>query len=426
MKRLALFFLFPALLAAQGGGSTIIAQGSEVLATQVGANGKGITSFDYFVYKITRDANGVKTFNFLAYHCLSGGFQYGAARLFPGSLSTPGGDDAVCIPLSSAQAVSFAPVQEAISDFLFDTSDVPHKIHYGSLTVGAGASLTTQAPVTPANPFAVLLDGFGSTLIQYDLAALNTLAQVPVPDSALGPLAIRPSATPPATEVWIANGGLQVTVADVAAKKVITNIATPSLPASALPVGIAFSNTGTTAYEGFRLQSPDAAGNTGGIAIFNAANRTLTSIFLMKFSPTAFLLSPDGLTAYLLDGGGRITYYDILSGTADLTASTFTPGAQGGYPGSEVFIHPDATRLFWHEGPFVEVFDLTTRKITARYNSGLPTTSASTMVLSPDGATVSISNGAGQAVVLDTRYGNILSTSQDTGAPLLYVGPLRQ
>jgi hypothetical protein len=210
------------------------------------------------------------------------------------------------------------------------------------------------------------------------------------------------------------------------AQKVVANIATPSLPVSAIPVGIAFSNSGLTAFEGFRLPSPDTAGNTGGIAIFNAANRTLTSIFLMKFAPTAFLLAPDGLTAYLLDSGGRITYYDILSGTADLTASTFTPGQNGGYGSSEVFIHPDGTRLFWHLGPFIESFDLTTRKVTAQYDSGLPTTSASTMILSPDGATISISNGAGQAVVLETRYGNILSTSQDSGAPLLYVGPLRQ
>ncbi len=424
MKRFLLSLLFPALLPAQGGGAGVIAEGGEVLSLQKDANHRTL-SYDYFQYRITRDANGVKTFNFLVYHCLVNGFQYGAGRLFPGSTDTVGGDEEICTADTSAVATSFAPVQEQIADFLFDTSDVPHRVKYGAPSVSTGASLTTQTPVTPPNPYAVFLDGFGSSLIKYDLAALKTLAQMDVPESALGPLAIRPTATPPSNEVWIANGGLQVTVADLGAQKVITNIATPSLPTSALPVGIAFSNSGLTAFEAFSLPSPDSAGNTGGIAIFNAANRSLTSIFLMKFGPTAFLLSPDGLTAYLLDGGGRITYYDVFSGTADLTASTFTPGVNGGYSGGEVFIHPDGTRLFWHLGPFIESFDLTTRKVTAQFNSGLPTTFASSMLLSADGAAISISNGAGAAVVLDTRNGNILSTSQDTGAPLLFVGPMR-
>jgi len=50
----------------------------------------------------------------------------------------------------------------------------------------------------------------------------------------------------------------------------------------------------------------------------------------------------------------------VLSGTADLSLSTFTPGQAGGYPGNgaPVFIHPEGTRLFWNVGSQVEFFDL--------------------------------------------------------------------
>lgn len=138
----------------------------------------------------------------------------------------------------------------------------------------------------------------------------------------------------------------------MSAQSVTANIPTPSVPSGATPSGIVFDNSGGAAFEAFRLSSPDASGNSGLLVVFDATNRVVTSTMPLKYGPTAFLMAPDGLTAYLLSGGGQITYYDVLSGTADLSASTFTPGSSGGYNGvSNVFIHPDGTRLFWRWDP---------------------------------------------------------------------------
>jgi hypothetical protein len=430
MRALLVVALLAGRLLAQNAGAGVIGGQGLLFNPQTSGDDDHWDAYDYFVYKITRAANGVKTFSFTVYHCVSGGPQYEIGALFPGALLTAGGADGICQALSEPTAETFAPVQEAIGDFLSDASDAPHRIQYGLLTERARPALTgklsTEPSVTPPNPYAVFLDGFGSNLIKFDLSTLATLGQVAVPDSALGPLAIRPAAAPPANEVWVANGGLQVTVADVGAQKVITNIATPALPVSAVPAGIVFTNSGSTAIEALKFQSADAAGNTGAVAVFNATSRTLTSTLLMKFAPVACVISPDGLTAYLLDNSGRITYYDVLSGTADLSASTYAPGMNTGYPGTgSVFIHPDGTRLFWGVGTFVESFDLTTRKVTAQYSSGLPTTSGTAIEMSPDGAFVSMSNGNGDSVLIDTRYGSVVGTGQEVGAPLVYLGPVR-
>src|SRR5262249_32714896 len=155
--------------------------------------------------------------------------------------------------------------------------------------------------------------------------------------------------------------------------------------------------------------SPDASGNQGALVVFDAINRKVTSTLLLKSRPTALLMAPDSYTAYLLDDTGNITYYDILSGTADLTLSTFTPGKEGGYGFSSlVFIHPDGTRLFWSLGTKLAVFDLTLHKVTDLFDSGLPTTLGVTMQMSQDGATIWMANAAGTIAVFDTRAKNFL------------------
>src|SRR5262249_29892527 len=116
---------------------------------------------------------------------------------------------------------------------------------------------------------------------------------------------------------------------------------------------------------------------------------------------------------------------DCLSGTADFTTSTFTPGVNGGYSGDSVFIHPDGTRLFWHIGTFIESFDLTLHKVTAEYATGLPTTSATSIQMSSDGNLITMSNGDGASVTVETHFGRVIATGQDTGAPEIITGPAR-
>jgi hypothetical protein len=384
------------------------------------------STFDEIQYKITRLPNGTKVLTFAVYHCLAydnpGGLS---ALLYSGDAFTVDRD--VCTPVSQAMALTFAPVQEVIGDFLNDDSDAPHKIVYAKPSVRRSGSAAQS--VTPPDPYMVCLDGLGNTVVKFDLATGSTIAQVTVPNGVSGPLAIRPASTAQPNEVWMTGGSQTpfIAVADLGAQTLVGNISLPSLPSSSTVAGIAFSNDGATAYEAVKLPSADASGNLGAVLVLDAATRTLTSTLLMKFAPVAFVMSPDGLTAYLLDSSGRITYYDTLSGTADFTTSTYTPGQSGGYPGSgaPVFIHPDGTRLFWSVGTTISSFDLTAHKVTVVYTTGLPTTSAASIVMSADGKQISMGNGNGDWVAIETIYGHITASGQDSGATQTFIGPAR-
>jgi hypothetical protein len=299
--------------------------------------------------------------------------------------------------------------------------------------------LTTVQPVAPPDPQMIFLDGSGSTssIIAIDLTTLTAVSHVVVP-SIVGPFGIRPSATGSPNEVWVLNSGFElssglneVSVVNLGAQSLLTNIVTSSIQA-AVPMGIVFTNDGATAFEALKYDSPDSAGNNGALLVFDAVDRTLTSTMLLKFVPTALLMAPDGLTAYILSNTGTITYYDVLSGTSDLTVSTYPPGSDAGYPGasSAVYIHPDGTRLFWNVGVYLTVFDLTTRQVTNQFNSGLPTTVGRTFSLSQDGGRAYFSDQQGDVAILDTYYGTVLasfiagaSTSNAGAATSVFGGP---
>ena len=115
-------------------------------------------------------------------------------------------------------------------------------------------------------------------------------------------------------------------------------------------------------------------------------------------------MAPDGLTAYLM-GGNTIVYYDVLSGTSDLTAP-FT------YISGPVIIHPDGTRIFVDQATQVAVFDLSTRKMT-QFKYNFPNNAlAASVKMSQEGSTIQATDGKGNVVVLGTRYGDVISTYQ--------------
>jgi len=277
------------------------------------------------------------------------------------------------------------------------------------------------------------LDGYGAGFVAIDMTLLSVVSQVPVP-SVVGPFGIRPNVTAPPNEVWVLNSGneiaagAEVSVVDLSTQSLVTNILTPSIPqsTSAVPVGIVFTADGATAFEAFQYLSPDSSGNHGALVVFDAAGRTVTSTMPLKITPNALLMAPDGLTAFILSSsGGDILYYDVLSGTADLTVATYQPGSEFGYPGfgSVVYIHPDGTRLFWNVGVYLTVFDLTTRQVTNEFNSGLPTTVGRTFSLSQDGARAYFSDPLGDVAVLDTYYGTILAAYNTGTAVSIFAGP---
>jgi len=335
-----------------------------------------------------------------------------------------------CVPLpddENSVKEEYSDVDTTLEAFYDQYPDGDDKYHPFALrrskSAAHPAQTTTVAPVAPPNPRMILLDGLGNSLFAVDMTTLKTVSQVVVPSTS-GPLGIRPSITGPANEVWVANGGLEVSVVDLASQTLLTNILTPSVPEASNPVNIVFDAQGATAFEAMQFSSPDSSGNTGALLVFDAANRTVKSTLLLKYGPTALVMAPDGSTLYILDGRGMLTYYDVLSGTADLSVSTFTPGEVGGTTSGPLFIHPDGTRLFWNINYLVFVFDLTTRKVIAQFNSGLPSTSGVAMTMSQDGGRVYLSNGAGDVVIMDTKYGNILKTSSTPGqSSLVFGGP---
>jgi hypothetical protein len=368
----------------------------------------------YLHFVITRAPNGDKTFNFLIYSCSNEILWVGAGLT----------SKRTCTFKSKYGAENYGPVEAQIGLFLDSYGDVPHHIFYAA-TLGDVIFQQPQAvaaPTPPGDPYITMLDGLGNSLLQFDLTNSAILSQVIVP-STVGPYGIRPTLTGPQNEYWVANGSAGIAIANLAVQQVTANIATPSVPQDALPVAIVFTNDGSGALEAFQYYSPDASGNNGLLLAFNAVSQSVTFSLPLKYAPSALVMSPDGLTAYLLNRAGMITYFDILSGTADLTLSTYTPGQFGGYSGTPVFVHPDGTRLFWNVGTQLDSFDIASHRVTAEFNSGLPTTSGTTMTLSQDGALAYMSDGAGDVAVVDTRYGNVLTTYTAPGPSLVFGGP---
>jgi WD40 repeat protein len=329
-------------------------------------------------------------------------------------------------PPAGSVSLTYSPVYPVVAPLYSYFSSAA--VRYSALSrPGSAADLTGVQPTIQSDPQMIFLDGFGNSLIAFDLTTQTTAGQVVVP-STTGPFGIRPSAQGASNEVWVLSSGFEVsggvnevTVVNLGTQSVVTNIAIPSTQAGT-PVGIAFTNDGATAFEAVKYQSADLAGNNGALVVFDAANRAVTSTMLLKSIPYAVVMAPDGSTLYLLattqSTGGTVTYYDVLSGTAGFTATI-----KGNYnPNAPVFIHPDGTRLFWNVNYLLEVFDLKTRQVTS-FTSGLPSTAGPTMRMSQDGARVYFTDPAGDIVVVDTSSGVILSTS-NTGFPTsVFAGP---
>jgi len=175
---------------------------------------------------------------------------------------------------------------------------------------------------------------------------------------------------------------------------------------------VLFSNSGNTAFElvhGFE----GAEFGTATLHMYDTATRTLKKSLTLPFQPSDALMSPDGSTLYMIGLGpaGRIQilYYDLLSGTADLTVTL---------PSSVTFqapyrMHPNG-KIYGQATSFragdglggVAVYDPQTRKIVSRFDVGLPFgLFINKMEFSPDGL---------QLYVLDTAS---IATANRPAAP---------
>jgi hypothetical protein len=420
MKSLGLFLLVLCPLFGQpNAGSTILAFGESFsyLPFRFGAAPYSMLLSDYqYSWEVTANPDGSKSFYFDAYYC-----EYDEKDPITGIYP-------FCEPLSIGKAETLGPIKAALRAYYDLRKDrFHHPPAYGFFAAPVHRLTTLVQPAAPVDPQMIFLDGLSYNLVQFDLTTFAMTSSVTLPPQARA-FGVRPTATDPENEVWTAHAGTvnEISIADLGSQNVLATIPTPSLdPNNSVPVGIVFTNSGLTALYAVAYYTPDSAANNGVLLVFDVPTRKLRSMLPLKSAPSALLMAPDALTAYLLSSTGNITYYDVLSGTADLTVSTFTPGIAGGYgPPDQVFIHPDGTRLFWNYGPSLVVFDLTTHKIANQFNSGLPMGSAlASMQMSQDGSTMWFASALGSVVILDTRYGNILGTFQAMPNGAIFPGP---
>jgi hypothetical protein len=372
---------------------------------------------DEYFWTITRAPNGDKTFTISAEQCVVLTAKYGGAPEFLVLNFLPEGG-IICHQLSYQNAITLAPVTVALTAFYnLAPGQVAHTIVDVPFAT-AHPKLTSVSPATPQDAQMIYFDGITNGLVNVNLATGITLSQYTIPTfTQVSVFGIRPSVTGASNEVW-AVAPQTIYVVNTANGTLSGSIPLPSLASTAAnPAGIVFTNSGATALYAVGYDSPDSAGNNGALLLFDVASRTLKSTFLLKYAPTAIVMAPDGLTAYLI-GAGKITYYDMFSGTADLTAP---------FPllitGQQVFIHPDGTRLFFNTNYVLNVFDLTTRKVVSQFNSGLPSTGGTTMQMSPDGSNVWFSNAGGTLAIMDTRYGVVLGMPTASPQTSVYPGP---
>ena len=386
--------------------------------------GQVIDSYFKYSWVITENPDLSKSFNFSALECHNANID-SSGQPVPIEKTRPD----YCFPVAERDAINIGPIATALMEYhTLAPLAYHHPIQYGSFAEPEHSNLTTVQPVAAVDPEMIMLDGLSYNLVEFDMTTFAIISQVTLPQQARV-LGVRPDATGPGNEVWTAHAGTvnEISITDLGTQSVVATIPTTSLnPNNTVPVGIVFTSSGLTALYAVSYYTRDSAGNDGALLVFDVVNRTLTSTLLLKDAPTALVMAPDGLTAYLLSDTGMITYYDVFSGTADLSASTYTPGMNDGYPGASsfVFIHPNGTQLFWNVGTQLEVFDLTTRQVTNQFTSYLPSTSAASMHMSQDGLTVWFADGLGDVSVIDTRYGNLMATYLAPGGAAVYPGPL--
>jgi hypothetical protein len=399
MRFSGLFLVAACTLLAQGVGETLVAFDTGIIKTDYVVSvlgGEQLFSANTYFWEITRLEDGSKRFRFQAKECI----YADATGLYRDPL-TP-----VCTTITQTAATELAPVSAGLRKFY---SLAPEVEHHTPIYLDKVKSIRPEAiikPVIPPHPQLIAFNGFTYDFFKYDLATNQFITSVVLAPQARM-FAERPGSVD-ASEVWVGHGGLidQVSIVDLAAGKVLATIPTTSLdPNNSEPTGLVFTNGGATALYTAKFFQADSAGNYGALVVLDAVNRRVLSTQPMKVAPEALLMAPDGLTAYLM-GGSKITYYDVLSGTSDLTVpfTYFSP--------DKVSIHPDGTRIFFDQGQQLGVFDVVTRKITyIKY--GLPNNAQVVSVrLTQDGSRIYVTDGKGNVVVLGTRYGDILSTYQ--------------
>lgn len=319
-----------------------------------------------------------------------------------------------CSSLPATAYVNWAFVKVTVRRFERDYADEVTHVKYFARSV----------PPPPTPPQLIVLEAKSDArLFLFDLSKFTSSQAITLPNGART-FGVRPMLSGPDEEVWTAHAGIgnQITVGNLNTVKIVAAIPT-KLDENATPVGIVFSNSGLTAYYVVNYLNPDANGNRGAMLTIDTETRKVTTTLPMPNRPQSVLMAPDGLTAYIV-GDGKIAYYDLLSGTADLIANFPTVSSSPGQ-----YIHPDGNRIFTLQSfPVyaVSVFDVAQRKVINQFPikfAGLPIK----LELSQDGTTLTLLSNKDEVQNLNVVTGSVISSFLSSpGTFDLFTSPVLQ
>jgi hypothetical protein len=411
MKRFYALLLLAVPVLAQGGFSVVVDHDEGIIdfgsiPTVYKGEQVSLSAYIQFKWKILRTYDGnppmlvEKSFDFAVESCK---YYYG----YSGRGALLAQDTLQCKPVDQKKAERLAPVEPGLIKFeSWESTRVPKTIHYGG-------KFAVVQPANPGNPRMIFFDGLLNAMILYDLKTFGIVGQVTVPSQARV-FGVRPESN----EVWVAHAGLvnEISMSDVGTQSMLGAIPTPSLdPNTNVPVGIVFTNSGLTALYAVSRFPADTAGNRGALLVYDVAGRKLTATLPLNFAPTAVLMAPDGLTAYVA-GSGKVAYYDVLSGTAELIANM-------PYFGGGIFVSPDGTRLLFDQGRELGLFDLNMRT-SSSFSYQLPATATAVSVhMAQDGSSVVVVDTQGNSTTIDARFGNVLSRAKSDVTAKEFPGP---
>src|SRR5262249_25337561 len=147
MKLLGCFFLLVlGAMFGQNAGSVLIDGSTDMFAAPQPIGTYYLRAHYQYTYLIYRNPDGSKTFVFSVLYCVTDDPKADSAGFLVFTKTS-----AACSNVSQSVAISLAPVQEAIGDFLNDSSDVPHHIVYRTSSEAGGLRAKSAPPAAPSN-----------------------------------------------------------------------------------------------------------------------------------------------------------------------------------------------------------------------------------------------------------------------------------
>lgn len=230
---------------------------------------------------------------------------------------------------------------------------------------------------------------------------------------------------PNSEEVFVAHsgGGSQISVISTREDRLLANFQLLLNPQESI-VSLNFSNDGRFAW--LVARNPNSASERGKVLIIGCATRqVLNTLSLGANTPSAAALNPEGnlllIQGTSINSSGApeasMLAFDIITSTT----SQLTLGLADLSPTlpTEMFWHPDGTRLFWiqQQTSTIEQYEIGARRVTRRI--AIPRTSIiQAMDLSPTGeyAIVRDTNGT-LSYYLDLETGEVMDSSAIPAGP---------